>query len=117
ARDQRLDDRPEAIADADAVAIRLLALEEAHRPEVLDDALAALEAVETGVAPGLRRHATVGADHRTQREPVALAHLPVGRVMPGRHLDHARAEARVDRRIGDDGKLARAGREGRGSRC
>src|SRR5438876_212464 len=107
-RDERLDDGPAAVADADAVAVRLLALEETHRAEVLDDALPALEAVEAGVAARFRRHATVGANDRAEREPVALPHLPVRRIVRRRDLDHAGAERRVDGGVGDDGKLERA---------
>src|SRR2546428_11682261 len=76
ARDERLDDRPAAVADPDPVPVRLLPLEEAHRAEGLGDAPPALEAGEAGRTPGLRGHATVGADHRAEREPVALAQLP-----------------------------------------
>ena len=41
-------------------------------------------------------------DHRRHRQPVAQADLVVGGIVRRRHLDRARAEAAIDRCVGDD---------------
>src|SRR4029450_1294360 len=80
--DEWLHHRLAAIADAHRVTIGLDVVDEPKRLHVLDDALAALEAVHARVLPRRRRHLAVKADHSADRQVVALADLEVGRVGP-----------------------------------
>src|SRR5262249_37843230 len=98
--DERLHDRLAAVADADGVAIGLDPLDEAARLHVLDDPLPRLEAVEPCVPSGLRGHLPVEPDHGPDGQVVAPPDLEVDRVVAGRHLDDAGAEARVDGLVG-----------------
>ena len=55
----------------------------------------------TGKLARLRGHEPVEPDHRETGEPVAHAYLPVVRVVPGRDLESAGAEADVHVLVGD----------------
>src|SRR5262249_30367789 len=61
----------------------------------------ALEAIQSGVTPGLLRHLAVEADDGSDRQVVAASDFEVDRIVARRDLDHARAELRIDGLVGD----------------
>ena len=91
-----------AVAVAHRVGVLLHLFEQAQRLQVLHHPPAGLVPVKARVRAGRLGHAGVIADHLDLREAVALADLEVVGVVGGRHLDHARAELRVDELVGDD---------------
>ena len=101
-RHERLDDGLAAIADADRVAIGLDLLDQPERLHVLHDPLAALEAVQPGVAARLGRHLAVEADDGLDRQVVAAPDLEVDRIVARRHLDDAGTELGIDGVVRDD---------------
>ena len=112
-RDARLDDRVAALAVADGVDVLHDLDQQALALQVLDDAAAALGAIQAGIrARRPRSSAPVGHDI-DRGQIVALADLVVGRVVRGRHLDRAGAERRVHRLVGDDRDDAPEGRQDR----
>jgi hypothetical protein len=71
--------------------------------EILDDALACREAVESPIA--LRHRIVEGGilvENVDRRQRVALAHFVVVEVVRRRNLDAARAECRIHVLVGDD---------------
>ena len=112
-RDQRLDDRPAALAVADGVGVRLFLLEAAGIDEVRDHALARLEAVEVRVLPGQLVHRAVGIHDRDDLEVVALPDLEVDGVVAGGDLQRARAAFDLDGGVRDDRDEPPVGRHGR----
>src|SRR5581483_6416117 len=98
-RDERLDARVAALARADGMAVALALLELIVLAQPRDDALVHL--VLRQAFEALRRYAPVGADHRQRGQPVVAADLEVGRVVPGRDLERARAELDVDALVCD----------------
>ncbi len=100
--DQRLDNGAAAVAGADRVRVWLFLDQKPLRLQVGDDGLARLEAILALVRPGLGGHLAVEADGRDNGQAVAVADLEVERVVPGRDLEGAGAELRLDGVVGDD---------------
>ena len=94
----------------DGVRVRLDLLDQPLRLEVLDDAVARLETVDAGVAPGVLVERPVRREDVDRLQPVPLADLEVDGVVAGRHLERARPRLDLDRLVGDHGYRAVRGR-------
>ena len=90
---------------ANAVRVRLDLDQTASLLQIADDRLAALEAVHTGIRPGVLAHRAVFFDRVDHGQLVPLADLEVDRVVAGRHLQRATAERLIDGIVGDDKQL------------
>ena len=105
ARD-RLDHGLAAAADADAVGVVLDVVEEALVLEVAEDRCSRLFVGHAGIGAGLVVHPAVAVDRDDHGQVVALADLPVHRVVAGGDFHGAGAELGLDRVVGDDRDLA-----------
>ena len=100
-RDDRLHHRARALRVPDRVTVRLDLLDQPARLEVGDHPVACLEAIEARVLAGVLVERAVGREDVDHLEPVPLPDLEVDRVVPGRHLQRARARLHVDRLVRD----------------
>ena len=87
---------------ADRVRVLLGALQQPRRVEVLDHAVARLEALHAGVLAGVLGQPPVGADDVEHGQAVALPDVEVDGVVAGRDLQRAGPRLDAHRLVGDD---------------
>ena len=104
-RKARLHDRVAAVAVAHRVAVRLDLFDQSAGLEILDQLLAAREAVQPLVGAGILVHDALVGHHIDLPEAVALPHLKVVGVVRGRNLHHAGSKLRIDIVVGNHRNL------------
>ena len=104
--EHRLDDRLRAAGDGHRVAVGLHLFEQPLRPQVLDDALARFEAIQTRIRPTVFVDGAVRVHDIDDRQAVALADFEVVLVVAGRDLEGACAEVSLHVLVGNDRDFA-----------